>query len=141
MKEQASLYVPHQGAMLLVDTIVAHHDESGTVETTFTPDSMFADADGIIQPLVFVELLAQGFAALNGYTNVIQGAEEQKGFLVGVKDIRFYDTHPVTVGMKLTAKLKVNVRFDDFAMVHGSLSHGVTLLMDGTLKLYIPDSM
>ena len=140
MKEQASLYVPHTGSMLLVDSIIEHQDDNGVVETTFAAGSMFADSNGVLQPLVFIELLAQGFASLNGYTNHLKEAEEQKGFLVGVKDIQFYDTAPITVGMTLTAKLKVEIRFDDFAMVYGSLSHGTTLLMDGTLKLFIPET-
>jgi predicted hotdog family 3-hydroxylacyl-ACP dehydratase len=139
MKEQASLYIPHTGSMLLVDSIIEHHDDNGVVETTFAAGSMFADSNGVLQPLVFIELLAQGFASLNGYTNHLKKVEEQKGFLVGVKDIQFYDSAPITVGMTLTAKLKVEIRFDDFAMVHGSLSHGTTLLMDGTLKLFIPE--
>lgn len=140
MREQASLHVPHTGSMLLVDTIVDHNDDNGIVEATFTAGSMFADSDGVLQPLVFIELLAQGFASLNGYTNYLNEAEEQKGFLVGVKDIQFYDAAPVTVGMTLTAKLKVDVRLDDFAVVYGSLSHGSTLLMDGILKLFIPET-
>ncbi|KAF1074911.1 3-hydroxyacyl-ACP dehydratase [Halodesulfovibrio sp. MK-HDV] len=140
MKEQASLYIPHTGSMLLVDSIIEHHDDNGVVETTFAAGSMFADSNGVLQPLVFIELLAQGFASLNGYTNHLKKVEEQKGFLVGVKDIQFYDSAPITVGMTLTAKLKVEIRFDDFAMVHGSLSHGTTLLMDGTLKLFIPET-
>ncbi|MEZ6852266.1 hypothetical protein [Halodesulfovibrio aestuarii] len=140
MREPASLYVPHSGSMLLVDTIIDHHDDNGVVETTFTAGSMFADSNGILQPLVFIELLAQGFASLNGYTNHLKDAEKQKGFLVGVKNIRFYDTTAVTVGMTLTAKLQVDIRFDDFTMVHGSLLHESTLLMDGTLKLFIPET-
>lgn len=140
MNEPAKKYVPHTSSMLLVDTIVDHHDEGGTVETTFAEDSMFINEKGHVDPVVFIELLAQGFAALNGYTNHLKNISGKKGYLVGLKSMTFHDSMPITAGMKLSAKLEVDVRLDDFALVNGALYHESTLLMDGVIKLFIPET-
>lgn len=137
MNEPAEKYVPHTSSMLLVDTIIEHHDDGGLVEATFKDSSMFTNGAGIIDPIVFIEILAQGFAALNGYTNALNNSSQQKGFLVGLKSINFYDTAPITSGTKLTAKLELDTRLEDFAMVKGTLFHNSTILMDGIIKLFI----
>ncbi len=125
--------------MLLVKDITHNHADGGTVETAIAPDSMFVDSNGFVSPLIYVEILAQAFAALDGYTSHLEGKASGKGFLVGLKSCVFHDAPPVPAGAQMVATLDVEGRADAFTLVRGELTYEGELIMSGILKLYQPE--
>jgi predicted hotdog family 3-hydroxylacyl-ACP dehydratase len=58
--------VPHSATMLLLDRVVAADVESLQAEVAITPQTLFADADGV-GSWIGVEYMAQAVAAFAGY--------------------------------------------------------------------------
>ncbi|MEG6550710.1 3-hydroxyacyl-ACP dehydratase [Desulfocurvibacter africanus] len=128
--------VPHRGPMLLIDRLLSCQDKGGCVEARVVESNPFVDADGELEPLVTVELMAQAFAALKGYADLASGAEPSKGLLVSVRKVAV--SGRARVGDVLTINLAVKGEFDGFTVVEGEVRKDDTLLAEGSLKLWIP---
>lgn len=77
-------YLPHRGAMRLVERLVAHDAESVVVETCVPSDGLFVDEDGT-PAWVGVEYMAQAIAAWAGANARDRGEAPKLGFLLGTR--------------------------------------------------------
>lgn len=138
--KSASDFLPHEQGMLFIDFITEYlPDVGGAVEATLRPDCIFANAEGEVDPTLCLELMAQGFAALEGYAAHTRNEPVRKGFLVGVQQLNIKEKK-ITVGMPLTIRSQVATRIDDFALIDCSVLFAQTLVAEATIKLYIPGS-
>jgi predicted hotdog family 3-hydroxylacyl-ACP dehydratase len=80
--------VPHKGAMLLLDRVVAADAETLQAEVAITPQSRFAGEDGV-GSWIGIEYMAQAVAAYAGYHAAAGAAESatppKVGFLLGTR--------------------------------------------------------
>ena len=77
-------WVPHRGAMSLLDT-VAHCDDLGIeARVRVPPDSLFTGADGV-PAWVGIEYMAQAVAAWSGARARAAGGSPRIGFLLGTR--------------------------------------------------------
>jgi predicted hotdog family 3-hydroxylacyl-ACP dehydratase len=76
--------VPHSGAMLLLDAVLAADHETLSAQVAIRPDSMFV-ADGAVGAWVGVEYMAQAVAAHAGYCARLRGEPVRVGFLLGTR--------------------------------------------------------
>jgi predicted hotdog family 3-hydroxylacyl-ACP dehydratase len=83
--------VPHRGAMLLVDRLLADDAESVRVEATIKPGQLFLTGEGA-PAWVGVELMAQTVAAWAGLRALDAKRPVQLGFLLGTR--RYECTQP-----------------------------------------------
>ena len=91
--------VPHSATMLLLDRVVAADTDTLQAEVRITPQSLFAEADGV-GSWIGIEYMAQAVAAFAGYHRLGYDAERSDtdtppkpakiGFLLGS---RRYTTH------------------------------------------------
>lgn len=104
-------YVPHAGAMCLLDHVCAAGDDWLEAEVTIRPDSLFCDGEGI-GAWVGIEYLAQGIAAYAGLRARKQGKAVTIGFLVST---RKYESRLPTfpVGSHLTIRVEHEYEADD----------------------------
>ena len=84
--------VPHSGAMVLLDRVVAADAESLCAEVAIRPDSMFCDGAGV-GSWVGIEYMAQAIAAYAGYRAALRGEPVKIGFLLGAR--RYQCQQPV----------------------------------------------
>ncbi|HEX6437800.1 MAG TPA: hotdog family protein [Candidatus Binatia bacterium] len=96
--------IPHSGAMVLLDRVIAIDEETLCAEVLIGPDSLFGSAEGV-GAWVGLEYMAQTIAAFAGYTASLRGEAVKPGFLLGAR--RYECTLPV---FSVGSLLKVHVR-------------------------------
>ena len=77
-------FLPHSGAMALLDRLLDMGPEDLLAEVTIRPDSMFCDDHGV-PGWVGIEYMAQAIAAYAGYTAQLRGEAVKIGFLLGTR--------------------------------------------------------
>jgi len=122
--------------MLLIDTLVASDEGSGTAEARLDADCITADGNGVIAPLTLVELIAQTYAAVKGWELTQAGHAFSIGYLVGVQKVSCES--PAKAGEQLTVSVETFGEFDNFAIVEGTVLQGDTTLATAKIKLWVP---
>ena len=132
----AEPFVPHRGKMLLIDRIVSVGDEA-EVEAVVSPESIFVDAKGDMEPSAYVELIAQAMAARDGYVNFGgSGNGGREGYLVGAKDLKVHAL--AHAGDRLGIKIKRLAGLgDEVAVIGGTISRNGTLMAEGEIKVWL----
>ena len=127
--------IPHRRPMQLIDALEAFDGETGTVSAVMEAGNPLLEEDGALAEVALLELLAQSFAAVQGYADSFSGQPARQGFLVGVRKVSFY-LRP-RLGDKLEIKVRAAARLEGFAVVEGSVRRGDELLAEGNIKLWI----
>ena len=84
-------YVPHRGAMLLLDRLLAAENDGAVAEVTVPRDGLFLHDAGM-PSWVGIEYMAQTVAAWAGWCALQKGRAVQIGFLLGSR--RYETTQP-----------------------------------------------
>ena len=127
--------IPHRRPMQLIDALEAFDGETGTVSAVMAAGNPLLEEDGALAEVALLELLAQSFAAVQGYADSFSGQPARQGFLVGVRKVSFH-LRP-RLGDKLEIKVRAAARLEGFAVVEGSVRRGDELLAEGNIKLWI----
>ncbi|MFA5514744.1 MAG: hypothetical protein WDA20_00505 [Desulfuromonadales bacterium] len=129
--------IPHRLPMRLVDELCACAGGGATVAATVRGDGPLTDAEGRLEAAGLIEMLAQSFAALQGYEDQRRGRPVRKGFLVGVSSFAFTGT--AHVGDRLRIELRTVANLGGFAMAEGEIWRKERSIARGALKLWIAD--
>lgn len=76
--------VPHAGAMVLLDRVVAVDEESLCAEVVIDDDTLFCDGKEV-GAWIGVEYMAQAIAAHAGYAATLRSEPVKVGFLLGAR--------------------------------------------------------
>ena len=133
----AETFIPHRLPMRLVETLIACGEADGLVEAR-PAAGILTDADGVLDGVALVELLAQGYAVVKGYNDLAQGKEISKGYLVGVKQLRI--TGRARAGDRLLVHIRTVGSFEGFTVAQGEVERAQVTIASGTLKLWIVGS-
>lgn len=128
-------FVPHRPPMLLIDTLEAFTAEEAVVSARVAAGSPLADALGGVAEVGLIEMLAQAYAARQGYADLAAGRPVREGYLVGLRAVRLYNQ--ASVGDRLRITLRTLMTMDGFALAEGTVTRNGDLLASGTLKLWI----
>ena len=131
----AERLIPHRRPMQMVDALLAFDGETGTVGVRVAEGNPLLEEDGSLAEVALMELLAQSYAAVQGYADSLAGAETRQGFLVGVRKAVFH-ARP-QLGDELRVRVRATARFEGFAVVEGDVRRGGELLAEGNIKLWI----
>jgi predicted hotdog family 3-hydroxylacyl-ACP dehydratase len=131
----ADMLIPHEKPMRVVDRLLESDGTAGQAEATFSDDSPFVDAEGKIDRLMLLELIAQSYASARGYEDISDGNEVSKGFLVGVSKVIFHgDAH---ANETLLVKIRTEEIFDSFYIASGKVFQGELLVLEAMLKIWL----
>ena len=86
----ADLLLPHEKPMCVVDRLLESDGTAGQTEAIFSSESPFVNAEGKIDRLMLLELIAQSYASARGYEDISDGNNISKGFLVGISKAIFH---------------------------------------------------
>lgn len=129
--------VAQRPPMLLVDTLV-HRDRPGNfsvVEATAPGAGVFLGTDGGMIPEYFVELVAQGGAAVNGYDAITDQAVRTRGFLVGIDNFAWRGG--ACSGEELRVELVKTYEFGPVTVMRGRVFNRTgRLLAEGEIKAW-----
>jgi predicted hotdog family 3-hydroxylacyl-ACP dehydratase len=131
----AERLIPHRRPMQLIETLEAFDGEAGTVSAVVAAGNPLLEEDGALAEVALLELLAQSFAAVQGYADSFSGQPPRQGFLVGVRKVSFLVRPRLGDHLKIT--VRVIARLEGFAVVEGSVRRGDALLAEGSIKLWI----
>ena len=134
----AETFIPHRPPMRLVDTLISYGDAAGVVEAVPAADCILVDANGALDEAALVELLAQGYAVIKGYSDLLRGKKVSAGYLVGVRKLRI--TGRVTAGERLLIRIRTVGSFEEFAVAEGEIERGSETIASGTIKLWIAEA-
>jgi len=126
--------VPHRNSMLLIQTLDGYTEESASAKVVIKDDSLFTKKNGEIDPVVYVEFLAQLVAAHSGYEAKLNDGIPKTGFLVGIKDFQIQSA--AQAGDELHLSLKKDYSFDQMSYLAGEVIKGQDIIGSGTLKLW-----
>lgn len=128
-------FVPHRPPMLQIDTLEAFSQEETIVSTKIASGNPLVDAEGVLAEVGLIEMLAQAYAARQGYADMASGIPVREGYLVGLRSVRI--PGQAKVGDRLQIRLKTIMAMGGFALAEGAVIRGNELLAEGTLKLWI----
>ncbi|WP_280542529.1 hypothetical protein [Chromohalobacter sp. 11-W] len=131
-------FVPHDGAMCLLDTLLDYDAEGATVEITPRDSDLFVE-DGAIPAWVGLEWMAQGVAAWAGVWAHIDGAPPPPGFLIAS---RRYHAHVDNFALDEPVHVQVTREFvadNGVRAFSGTLSTAAgQRLAEGRLSIFQP---
>ncbi len=132
---EAEELIPHRLPLRLVDRLLSVEGKNGVVEAVITADCPLVSTTGMLEDVALIELLAQSYAAINGYCERITNKPVRQGFLVGIKKINRLLS--VKAGDRLRIDIRTLFEIDDFSIVEGDIYRGSELVMQGELKLWV----
>lgn len=129
-------FLPHRPPMQLVDHLLNAADGSGTVEVNPGPGCPLSNSAGELDAVTLIELVAQSYAAVQGYDDLRAGRPAGQGFLVGIRRAQLFASS--RCGERLLVEVRTVARLDAFAMVEGEVRAGERLLASAAIKLWLP---
>ncbi|MBA4419399.1 MAG: 3-hydroxyacyl-ACP dehydratase [Syntrophus sp. (in: bacteria)] len=135
----ADKLVPQRSPMRAIDRLISYDGQCGVAEAIIATDSIFIRDDGCVEPIVFVELIAQSFAAIKGYDDLIGEQKVDKGFLVEVKGFRFFGAaHGGDLLQVVVNKLGGTA---EFALAEGKVICGEEVIASGKAMVWVPQGV
>jgi predicted hotdog family 3-hydroxylacyl-ACP dehydratase len=129
--------VPHRGAMLLLDTLLAADEDVVTVEGPVRRGQLF-EADAGVPAYVGVEYMAQAIAAWAGCRSVRLGQPVKIGFLLGTRRYACTRTHfPFGARLRIVARREV-MGDNGLGMFACSLAMDGEVLAEAMLSVFEP---
>ncbi len=133
----AESLIPHRPPMRLVDTLLSREEGNGVTESCLPADAPMADGRGALDEVLFVELIAQSYAAIKGHIDLCDGKPPGKGYLVGIGGMKI--TGGAFAGDLLRTSVRTVGSFAGFAVIEGVVTRGTGIVASGTMKLWIAD--
>lgn len=134
----AEMLVPHSPPMLLISRLVEFESHSGVAEADINTENPLLDERGDLDRLAAVEMIAQSYAALKGYDDLKHGRSIRKGYLVGVRDMKFFDGSQK--GDVLRIHISTLKSLGEFASAKGEVSRKGAVIAEGTIKVWTPQN-
>lgn len=126
--------IPQKFSMRLVDRLLKVGERVVEAETVIKPDNIFLDDNGFLDEAVYVELIAQSFAAGYGFLKLGLNCKKVEGFLLGAKKIKIL--HKAKVKDHLKIVVVKQAKYGDFGIVKGEIFRNDELLASGEIKLW-----
>ncbi len=133
----AEQLVPHRAPFLFVNSLLEFTGDTGIVESVIAPDNLFLDEDGSLREIAMIEIMAQAAAAVKGYSDLKDGKEIRKGFLVDVRE--FHLKNACHKGDVIHSRIEITRSFSGFSVLEGNQECSGRELAYGTLKLWVPE--
>jgi len=133
----AERLLPHRSPMRLVDTLLSREDGGGVTESRLPADAILADERGRLDEVTLVELIAQSYAAVKGYIDLVDGKPPGKGFLVGIRHLKITGT--AYAGDRLLTSIRTVGTFGGFAVIEGDVTRDAETVASGSMKVWLVD--
>ncbi len=128
-------YMPHRSPLRLVHSLLRVEDSYGEARTVLNAGDVGVGPDGTVEAAVLLEMVAQTYAAAQGYQDRNAGKPANLGYLVGVSDFRV-ERRP-RAGQPLTIRIKSSCSFGSFYLVDGQVLCEDQIVAGGTLKVWV----
>ena len=127
--------IPHRLPMRLVDRLLEVDGKNGIVDAVIDCHCPLVSAAGLLEDAALTELLAQAYAAVKGYIDLIEEKPVRQGFLVGIKKI--VRLKSAMVGDCLRIDIRTVAELGDFAVAEGDIWRHDEMIARGEIKVWI----
>ena len=128
-------FMPHRAPLRLVQSLLRVEDDYGEAQAILNPGDVGVGLDGRVEATVLLEMVAQAYAAAQGYRDRESGKPADLGYLVGVSD--FQVEHRPRAGQPLLIRIKSSCPFGSFYMAEGQVLCEDQVVARGTLKVWV----
>jgi predicted hotdog family 3-hydroxylacyl-ACP dehydratase len=128
-------FMPHRSPLRLVQSLLRVEDDYAEAQTILNPGDVGVGPDGRVEATVLLELVAQTYAAAQGYQGRDSGQPADLGYLVGASDFRI-ERRP-RAGSPLLIRIKSSCSFESFYLVEGQVLCEDQAVAGGTLKVWV----
>ena len=131
--------IPHQGRMVLLDSLIDHTEERTVCRVVIGRDSMFIDERGVVPNWVGIEYIAQTIAAYSGCEAIRRGDPVSVGFLLGARTLRFHTPH-FSCGQRLLVEAWSRWNNEELGAFDGLIRDEPSgaLMAEGRVTVYQP---
>jgi radical SAM protein with 4Fe4S-binding SPASM domain len=126
--------IPQKSPMKVIDTLISVSERCADVSVMIQKDMLFVGEDGIVDDAVYLEMMAQSIAALNGFKQLGISESAPEGFLLGAKNFEILKQS--RVGDKLTISVYKYAKYGDFGVIKGTISRDDDVLAQGEIKVW-----
>jgi len=130
----AKKLMPHKPPMVFIDTLEMVGERVASASVTIKKDWFFVDENGFLDEAMYMELIAQAAAALNGFEALSQNSQGFQGFLLGARKLRVFKK--ACVGDRLGISLFKYAKYGDFGIVKAQVTANCELLAEGEVKIW-----
>jgi len=132
--------MPHRGRMLLIDAILDIDDKAAVTRAKVTDRWPFFDGQAV-SSLILIELVAQTAGINNSWVRIKKRgqASEKKGWLVGIKQSRFF-VDSVGLGDLIVTQAENQFEYESYRHVSGIARIGDVIVGEVSLQLFQTDS-
>ncbi len=120
--------------MLLLNELTQHSEGFARCQATIGQGNSFLDADGKLEAVALVEMLAQGSAALQAAESAGHGEGPKFGYLVGIKEFDFCGR--ADAGDTIIVEVRHTFAMEPMSMMDGRILRDAAVLASGTLKVW-----
>ena len=128
--------LPQRPPMLLLDRLLSCTPIEGTADAQISAGNLFRLPDDTIHAAALFELMAQAYAAVQGYQNTLAGKPVSIGYLAGITRAAVYGA--ARVGDRLLVTVRQTALVPPFVRAEARIERGGERLADGELTLFIP---
>lgn len=131
-------YVPHRGAMLLIDRLLEASAEHAIAEVCVPHDGLFVE-DGGMPAWVGIEYMAQTVAAWAGWQAVQKNAPVRIGFLLGTRKFEtFIPSFAVGTVLRVTVRCEL-IGSNGLGMFDCQIEDGTTIVARARISVFEPE--
>ncbi len=113
--------IPHGPTIRMVDQLVQLGERRATTSFEVKKDSLWVDANGKLDEVAYIEIIAQSFATSHGFHLTAEERAAHRGLLLGISNVTV--TGKSQAGDRLTIEIRKITRFGDFGIVEGEVRH------------------
>lgn len=126
--------IPQKPPMRVVDTLLTVAERSAQISVKILEGMPSVGENGIIDDAIYLEMMAQSIAALNGFKQMGASESAPDGFLLGAKKLEI--SGKARVGDTLHISVYKYARYGDFGIVKGTVSRGNHVLARGEITVW-----
>ena len=126
------MLIPHREPIKIITEAIELADNNGSAAAVVNERWPLYDGR-TVNPLVFIEAIAQTSALVEGYKRMKNGRDATKGWLVGIKSAEFR-TAAVPVGTRITVTVSSLSAFDNYGVIEGVVKSGDEILLSAVLQ-------
>jgi predicted hotdog family 3-hydroxylacyl-ACP dehydratase len=127
--------LPHRDRMLLIDEILEVDDKTAVTRATVTDQWPFFDGQ-TVDSLILIELVAQTAGISNGWVRIQKHGKdsEKKGWLVGIKQSRFFvDT--LVLNDRIITRAENQFEYEGYRQILGTAKIGSEVVGEVALQV------
>jgi len=128
--------LPQRPPMLLLDRLLSCTPTEGVAEALVAPGNLFSLPDDSIHAAALFELMAQAYAAVQGFQNTLAGKPVSIGYLDGITRAAVQGV--ARVGDRLVVTVRQTALVPPFVRAEARIERDGVTLAEGELTLFIP---